>query len=58
MILKNMLIILNQNSHQSSEICNKKIHKWIFIKIISSDIFLYDVTAERAKSHIKLPFPS
>ena len=32
--------------------------QWIFTKIISSNIFLYDVTDERTKSYIKSPFPS
>ena len=36
----------------------QKDSQWIFIKIISSDTFLYDVTDERAKSYIKSPFPS
>ena len=36
----------------------QKESQWIFIKIISSDIFLYNVTDERAKSYIKSPFSS
>ena len=32
--------------------------QWIFIKIISSNIFLYNVTDESAKSYIKSPFSS
>ena len=32
--------------------------QWIFIKIISSNIFLYNVTDESAKSYIKSPFIS
>ena len=36
----------------------QKESQWIFIKIISSDIFLYNVTDERAKSYIKSPFKS
>ena len=31
----------------------QKDSQWIFIKIISSNIFLYDVTDERARSYIK-----
>ena len=36
----------------------QKDSQWIFIKIVSSNTFLYDVSDERAKSYIKLPFPS
>ena len=32
--------------------------QWIFIKTISSNIFLYNVTDESAKSYIKSPFIS
>ena len=32
--------------------------QWTFIKIISSNIFLYNVTDETAKSYIKSPFES
>ena len=32
--------------------------QWIFIRIISSNIFLYNVTDESAKSYIKSPFIS
>ena len=34
----------------------QKESQWNFTEIISSDIFLYDVTDERAGSHIKSPF--
>ena len=36
----------------------QKDSQWIFIKIISTNRFLYDVTDERARSYIKLPFIS
>ena len=36
----------------------QKESQWIFIKIISSNIFLYNVTDESAKSYIKSPFIS
>ena len=36
----------------------QKESQWIFMKIISSNIFLYNVTDERAKSYIKSPFSS
>ena len=48
----------NTKSEFSSiiEEMEQKDSQWIFIKIISSDIFLYDVTDERANSYIKTPF--
>ena len=36
----------------------QKESQWIFIRIISSNIFLYNVTDESAKSYIKSPFIS
>ena len=36
----------------------QKKSQWSFIRIVSSDIFLYDVTDESAKSYIKSPFIS
>ena len=36
----------------------QKESQWIFIRIISSNIFLYNVTDESAKSCIKSPFIS
>ena len=50
----------NTKSEFSSiiEEMEQKDSQWIFIKIISSNIFLYDVTDERANSYIKSPFNS
>ena len=33
----------------------QKDSQWIFMKILSSDIFLYDVTDKRTNSYIKSP---
>ena len=50
--------IENLKSEFSSTIddMQQKDSQWIFVKIISSNIFLCDVTDERAKSYIKSPF--